>query len=645
MGSRKRLMVKFPYQRLAQAFAALQAEALPQEELARRLAVSTRTVRNDIDALNAILAEHGARFVLKRGEGYRLQADDPERFQRVRPQAGSGRAIPRQAGERVHYLLAQFLGSAYALKLQDLADAWCVSRATLQADMAEVRERLAAYGLSIEAKPHYGMKLLGAESSIRVCLSDLLAQLAAERPDHPLLSADPVLADALATVRAGLPGCLSRAGVRLSDDGAQFLTFYCAVAAKRIVDGFPLQDFCGEETLPAVDQAATHIVGLLRRMSGVEIAAAERAFLCVNIAARSLTGMLPSAINADDADALVCYILDYINRHYRYDLRADRQLREDLITHVKTMITRVRYQINLPNPVLADIKQHYALAYDFTLAAVSSWAKHSPYRISENEIGYLVLHIGVGLERHYQIGYLRRPQALLVCDGGNATLRTLEAVLRRRFPQLEVCASLSCQEYEALEHVSADFVVSTVRLEDKRKPVALLSPFPSDYQLEQLARLVAVDRTRPYMLERYFSAKHFWVAEAGLSQQALFERVCGQLREEGYVDADFLPSVREREDILSTMLGDGIALPHSLGLLARKTTVCTIIAPHGVAWGEGSVARVIFLLAISKTEYEEAMAIYELFVSFMRQRAGVRLVESRSFEEFLRNALLCLPES
>jgi mannitol/fructose-specific phosphotransferase system IIA component len=146
------------------------------------------------------------------------------------------------------------------------------------------------------------------------------------------------------------------------------------------------------------------------------------------------------------------------------------------------------------------------------------------------------------------------------------------------------------------------------------------------------------------MLERYFSAQHFWVAEPGLSQQALFERVCGQLREEGYVDADFLPSVREREDILSTMLGDGIALPHSLGLLARKTTVCTIIAPHGVAWGEGGVARVIFLLAISKTEYEEAMAIYELFVSFMRQRAGARLVESRSFEQFLRNALSCLPE-
>lgn len=635
-------MVRFPYQRLAQVFNELQAETLPQEELARRLAVSTRTVRNDIELLNAILAEHGARFVLKRGAGYRLQVDNPEQFQEVSTRTKKANAVPHSSGKRVRYLLLHFLNSPFALKLQDLADAWSVSRATLQTDMAEVREWLGRYQLSIEAKPHYGMKLLGAETSIRVCLSDLLGELSAKNPEHPLLMEDPVLVDALTTVRAALPSCLSRAGTRMTGDGVQFLTFYCAVAAKRIVEGFPLQDFSAEESIDGTRHAANHIVSLLREMTGVNISSAEETFLYVNIAARSVQGALPSEINADDATALVRYILDYINDHYHYDLRHDEQLRADLITHVKTMITRVRYQINLPNPVLADIKQHYALAFDFTLAAVRSWAKHSPYRISENEIGYLVLHIGVGLERHYQIGYLRRPQVVLVCDGGNATLRTLEAMLHRRFPQVDICQTLSCQEYEALESVAADFIISTTRLTEKNKPVVMVSPFPSDYQLEQLAKLVAVDRTRPYMLERYFSASHFLIAEQGMTQTELFERVCGQLLGKGYVDAEFLSSVKERESILSTMLGDGIALPHALGLLAHKTTVYTIIAPHGIAWGEGDVARVIFLLAISKTEYEEAMAIYDLFVSFVRQRATSRLSERKNFQDFKDAALLCL---
>jgi mannitol/fructose-specific phosphotransferase system IIA component len=34
---------------------------------------------------------------------------------------------------------------------------------------------------------------------------------------------------------------------------------------------------------------------------------------------------------------------------------------------------------------------------------------------------------------------------------------------------------------------------------------------------------------------------------------------------------------------------------------------------------------VIFLLAISKSEYEEAMAIYDIFVTFLRERAMTRL--------------------
>ncbi len=55
----------------------------------------------------------------------------------------------------------------------------------------------------------------------------------------------------------------------------------------------------------------------------------------------------------------------------------------------------------------------------------------------------------------------------------------------------------------------------------------------------------------------------------------------------------FLDSVIEREAIVSTLLGDGIALPHALGLLAKKTVVYTVLAPQGIAWGD-ETAHVIF---------------------------------------------------
>lgn len=634
-------MVRFPYPRLAYLFDALQAETLPQDELAKRFSVSTRTVRADIAALNDILEQYGARFMHSRGEGYRLQVNDAALFGTLQ-QEKKRRATPRSAQERVHALLIRFLTSAFSLKLEDLADEWFVSRGTLQSDMAEVRERLAQYALTIEARPRYGMKLFGPEKAIRDCLTDLLFQLHLDDPENPLLENDILHQPQVATFAGLLHPLMSQYAIRLTDEGEQYLIFYCAVALRRIRDGYPLPDFDVEDGDEAVRKVSVWLAGELRKLAGKEISPAEEAYLRVNIAARRVQEVRPTEINADDEEALVDYILAYINAHYNYNLQGDKQLRADLLTHIKTMITRVKYQINIPNPLLANIKQHYPMAYDVTLAAVTSWGKYTPYTLSENEIGYLVLHIGVGLERHYNIGYERYPQVMLVCDTGNSTVRMIQAQIARKFPQLVMTRIVSLRDYEVLPQIEEDFVISNARVSEKNKPVVVMSPFPTEYQLEQLGKLVLVDRTKPYMLEKFFDAGHFMVINEPLDQKSLFKKVCDLLEQEGYVGNDFYSSVVEREAIVSTLLGEGIALPHSLGLLAKKTVVVTILAPQGIAWGDGERAYVIFLLAISKSDYEEAMAIYELFVTFVRERSMSRLLGSEDFDSFKSVALDCL---
>ncbi len=633
--------MRFPNQRLAQLFDLLQNETLPQDELAQRLSVSTRTVRADITALNALLAGNGAQFILSRGNGYQLKIDDPARYQQLQDSHPRMLRIPRTGPERVHYLVVRFLTSAFSLKLEDLADEWFVSRATLQSDMAEVREWFHRYRLTLETRPRHGMKLFGSEMAIRACLTDLLWQLAQQDSLNPLVTEVALNAGVPEQLAAVLHETFTRHHIRLTDEGELFLRLYGAVTVRRISEGYPLPEFNAEEVAENVRDAARDIASAIARLADKTLSPAEETWLGVHIAARQVQEISPSAINADDEEALVNYILRYINTRFNYNLLDDSQLHADLLTHIKTMITRVRYQIMIPNPLLDNIKQHYPMAWDMTLAAVSSWGKYTPYVISENEIGFLVLHIGVGLERHYNIGYQRQPRVMLVCDAGNAMVRMIEAVLQRKYPQIEVTRTLTLREYEQCENISEDFVISTARIAEKAKPVVLIAPFPTDYQLEQIGKLVLVDRTRPWMLEKFFDASHFRVIDRPIDQQTLFRELCGQLQEEGFVDAEFLDSVVEREAIVSTLLGDGIALPHSLGLLAQKTVVYTVLAPHGIQWGDDT-AHVIFLLAISKSEYEEAMAIYDIFVTFLRERAMTRLCGCSNFAGFKTVAMECL---
>ncbi len=86
-----------------------------------------------------------------------------------------------------------------------------------------------------------------------------------------------------------------------------------------------------------------------------------------------------------------------------------------------------------------------------------------------------------------------------------------------------------------------------------------------------------VDRTRPWMLNKYFDAAHFRVVDKPMDQQTLFAELCQQLLEEGFVDAEFHASVVEREAIVSTMLGMALRC-RTPGAAGEKTVVYTVIA-------------------------------------------------------------------
>ena len=403
-------MIKLPHPRLHQLLTQLHAEPLPQEELARRLNVSTRTVRTDVATLNELIATQGAHLIHQRGTGYQLKIYNQGLFDALLAAQEQESSLPRTSRERVLHLQILLLTAEQGIKLDELADTWYLSRAALQGDMAQVRERLAHFGLTIESKPRLGMRIQGSETAIRACLTQLLCQELLN--NQPLQSLLPTLCPSktLEVVGNHIHDQLGRHQLRLADESLQQLAIYCAVALLRQAAGHELRQFASDDITQTLAAVARDIYAELPTLTppGEE----EIACLAIQIQAR-LTADTPqlSPAMAAESEQLVEHLLDYIHQHYPYDLRADPQLRADLQTHIGAMLLRVKYQIGSHNPLADHIKQYYPLAYDITLAAISEWIRQTPYRLTHHEIGYLVIHIGVGLERHYderlrgRIGY------------------------------------------------------------------------------------------------------------------------------------------------------------------------------------------------------------------------------------------------
>ena len=96
--------------------------------------------------------------------------------------------------------------------------------------------------------------------------------------------------------------------------------------------------------------------------------------------------------------AVMNHFLSYVSASWFCDVFYDEPSRASLLNHIKAMRIRVNNGITIINPLIEQIKRHYPLMYEMTLAAFSELEHFFSGTISDDEIGYLVMHIGAILE-------------------------------------------------------------------------------------------------------------------------------------------------------------------------------------------------------------------------------------------------------
>ncbi len=101
--------------------------------------------------------------------------------------------------------------------------------------------------------------------------------------------------------------------------------------------------------------------------------------------------------------------------------------------------------------------------------------------------------------------------------------------------------------------------------------------------------------------------------------------MAGQLLEQsGYVLPEYIEAMKEREKVLSTYLGGGIAIPHGVGAAKDKilrTGICILQFPEGVVFGEDKVAHLIVGIAGKGKEH---LAILSNLAEFIQEGEAIK---------------------
>src|SRR5690606_9979367 len=515
------------------------------------------------------------------------------------------------------------------------------SKSTLQNDLKLVKERLGKYDIRLISRPHYGLKVVGREMKLRFCMADTLFSRKDRwhtAQDSPLL---PLPREELERIRQIILKHIQAYRITISDISVHNLQMHIAIACRRIRSGNRVTLYPAD-LKEIINQREYEVAGRIVRdvedAFGLSFPREEIAYVAIHLLGTKMTmpdegGTLPPEQVVDEKILqLVRAALDKIESELEIDLKQDRKLIMDLALHLKPAIHRHKYGMNIRNPMLEDIKKHYPLAFEAGVIAGMALEEETGIKISEGEVGYLALHLGVAIERKKSTTAPKR--CLIVCASGLGTAQLIYYKIKNRFGnRLDVVGTTEYYNLHRWDLRDIDFVISSIPISESLPvPVVEVSAVIGNPDLSRIESYILERKSRPI---HYFHKDLLFLGRRFSSREEVLSFMHEQLREKDMVDPDFLEGIHDREKVAPTAYGNLVAVPHPITPRSDQTfiAVCTLEKP--VVWGDRPV-QLILVLSVKRESQEDLQSLYELLGKIIESPALVRsLLKARSVEGFI----------
>ena len=639
-------MSKLMYQRLDDILDILIKQSYPvaMTELTNAFSVSDRTIRTDITNLNDALKNVGASVSLLRGEGYVLNILNEATFTSWRNDSiTSSMPTLTSLQERQTFLLYLLFKEAAPLSLEDFLERLFVSKNTFYSYLKSLRTLLAPYGLKIINRPNIGFELVGNELAKRQAISDLLIVKDLQEylvgfTETELSLFDNINLELLKKIQLAY---FEPLGLLDSDYYHKNILSHFALALSRITDGKRLTDFPVEvftlkkEANVLMERFFTEIKDAFQVILSNE----EKEYFIyhLSINAPRLVEMEQNSNPSNPAaKEIVSELLQAIKKASNFDWRTDKLLIQDLTSHIEGFINANLMDASRRNPLLETIKKSFPLAYDLCLMPLKNIGLEHGLTFSEDEVGYISLHIAGAIERSAYNKY-RKQRVILICGTGRAMSRIIEAKINKHYQEkIEILHRLSFIEVQQHDLSEVDFVITTVPLEQLKIPHIYINMRQLDKDIEKVGAFIEKMALKTATVFDLFHETCFFHSPNVQTKEALLKMMTQVLESQGIVSHDFYESVCRRETISQTNINQTLAIPHPMSLTAQQSRVAVAILPNGIDWGNGENVHFVFLFAIKKEDYEETGDIYSILLDFIHQKESQKkILHSNKYATFI----------
>ncbi|WP_353949024.1 PTS sugar transporter subunit IIA [Sporolactobacillus sp. Y61] len=318
----------------------------------------------------------------------------------------------------------------------------------------------------------------------------------------------------------------------------------------------------------------------------------------------------------------------------RIDLTQDQELYLNLRSHCYAMFERLKNHQSLTNPLLDEIKENFSSLFGIVLLAVAELLdqggqNHSSKLVSEAEIGYLTIHFQGSLENNVKI-----KRVIIVCPEGVGFSRLIQNRISSALPLIKVVDTVPYKDITNYDLSRIDFIVSTLQF-DSAVPVIQVSNFLDSYDIGRIntyiihhPQLINKNQLGPFIKKTCLFPHQIFK-----TRREILDFLTHQLLAQNLVRSGFEKSVFNREMIMPTEIGKGVAIPHGASNLVLDPTICVMTLKQPIQWQKNWV-DCIFLLAVKfDNSVKNKTAINSLYYLINSEVMVLQLHQAQTAED------------
>lgn len=598
------------------------------EEIGKALQLSNKTIQKEISILNSHIKDSGAFIESNPGYGYLFKITDEDKFKKFLKDDWYKHAyfvqdsVDKEA--RIESITRLFLFSNSYIKQQEIADTFYISLSQAQKDIAQIKTILSRYNISLTSKPYYGMKVEGDEKNIRQAIKNEVGidpTIYENNEEYELFNK---IQEIIADIDYGPSFYMPYVNFKN-------LAIHIYISILRIKDNNIIEhpkELQKKIVTYEEFEIANLIVDNLKEKLEIEIPYQELVYIAMHLVAKNTITKHEKL--SEEVSSLAQEMIDNIYEVTKYDFRANIDFYFSLSTHLGPLIERIKYGLDMKNPVLDDIKENQIA---FFIATIASNVINEKYqtKLSEDEIGYIALHVMAAMKNNSDL----KKDILVVCGSGNSSAQIMKSQLKSRFSnqirKLELTDISNIGQYQLDDY---DFIVSSINLDEKtttpivyvdilfkQKDIKSIESAMKGGGLEEIEKIF-----KNSVLIRDVDIKDMDQALDLLSETA--SPITGLDKD------DIIGQYKQREDLGSTALVKDVALPHILQQVDVESFSIIIIPKNKVYWNKDKVT-LLYSLFVGK-EIGDMSLYYDKLGDFLINEISIeKAIKAKSTSEFM----------